>query len=129
MTTANDDNSEQTSAEIREVEDPSDIPSLSSSADESCDYCPTGHYEPGHTMITLERKATTLVVKKVPAQVCWACGEALFAEEIVDRLQDIMERAVDAGIKTAVRSYAKNDNSPEEEDLSDEQKKQLLSKE
>jgi hypothetical protein len=41
----------------------------------------------------------------------------------------MMERTVDAGIETAVRSYAKDDESPAEEAPSEEQKEQLLSKE
>lgn len=126
MTTANDDNSERDPGEIREIEDPSDSPSSSPSADESCFYCPTGHYESGHTTITLERKDTTLVVKKVPAQVCWACGEALFAEETVDRLQDMMERAVSAELETAVCSYAtESEQSSEENDVSQAQEEAL----
>jgi hypothetical protein len=74
----------------------------------------------------LKRKDTTLVVKKVPAQVCWACGEALFAEDTVDRLQDIMEQAVGAKLETVVRSYTtENEQSSEENDASHAQEEAL----
>ena len=80
-------------------------PSRNSSSGEACIYCPTGNFEPGETTMTLERNGTTLVVKQVPGQVCWACGEALLAEETVENLQEMMERAVAAEVETAVRSY------------------------
>jgi YgiT-type zinc finger domain-containing protein len=103
MTTASENNSDGEADEIEEGDNPSG-PS-SSPSNEPCIYCPTGHFEPGTTTITLERKGTTLVVKQVPAQVCWACGEALLSEDTVDRLQDMMERTVEAEVETAVRPY------------------------
>jgi YgiT-type zinc finger domain-containing protein len=126
MTTADEHNSEHDPAEVEEEAGTS---SANPASGEQCIYCPTGSFEPGTTTITLEREGTTLVVKQVPADVCWACGEALLDEETVDALQDMMERTVDAGIETAVRSYAKDDESPAEEAPSEEQKEQLLSKE
>ena len=126
MTTADEHNSEHDPAEVEEEAGTS---SANPASGEQCIYCSTGSFEPGTTTITLEREGTTLVVKQVPADVCWACGEALLDEETVDALQDMMERTVDAGIETAVRSYAKDDESPAEEAPSEEQKEQFLSKE
>lgn len=106
-----------------EVEDPSELgrSSQESSSGGECTYCPTGHFEPGTTTITLERKGTTLVVKQVPAQVCWACGEALLSEDTVDHLQDMMEQAVEAGIETAVRPYTPtNEPSTAEKPIAEE---------
>lgn len=82
-----------------------------SASEDECIYCPTGSFEPGETTITLERSGTTLVVKQVPGQVCWACGEALLAEDTVDRLQEMMDRTVTAGVETAVRTYPQKDES------------------
>ena len=70
-----------------------------------CTYCPTGEMRPGTTTMTLERAGTTLVVKDVPAEVCWACGEAHLNEEVVDRLEEMLAAAEAAGAETAVRHF------------------------
>lgn len=70
-----------------------------------CTYCPTGSMRPGTTTMTLERPGVTLVVKDVPAKVCWACGEAHLREEVVDRLEDMLDAAEEAGAETLVRHY------------------------
>jgi len=85
--------------------------SRESASGDECTYCPTGSFEPGETTITLERSGTTLVVKQVPGQVCWACGEALLPEDTVDRLQEMMDRTVTAEVETAVRTYTQKDES------------------
>lgn len=121
MTTASDNNPDREPTENQD-ESELDASSQQSPSGEPCIYCPTGHFEPGTTTITLERKGTTLVVKQVPAEVCWACGEALLAEETVDELQDMMKRAVDAELETAVRSYGtENEQSSTETDTSQAQ--------
>lgn len=129
MTTASENNPDQEPTETSdpsELEAPSQHSSPDSSSGEPCIYCPTGHFESGTTTITLERSGTTLVVKQVPGKVCWACGEALLSEKTVDRLQDMIERAVEAGIDTAVRSYTtENESPPAEMDTSDVQKEGL----
>ena len=45
----------------------------------NCVICKHGETRPGKTTVTLERKATTVVIKNVPAQVCSNCGEEYVA--------------------------------------------------
>lgn len=71
----------------------------------TCLYCSAGEYREGTTTMTLERPAdVTLVVKNVPAHVCWACGDALLDEEVSERLDAMMDAAEAAG-GTTVREY------------------------
>jgi YgiT-type zinc finger domain-containing protein len=110
MTTANDndlDPAPKSASDSSELEQSS----RTSASEDDCFYCPTGSFEPGETTMTLERSGTTLVVKRVPGQVCWACGEALLTEDTVGRLQEMMERAVTAGVETAVRDYPEEETS------------------
>jgi YgiT-type zinc finger domain-containing protein len=55
--------------------------------------------------ITLERGATTLVFKGVPAQVCANCGEAYVDESTTDQLLVTAESAVQAGVQVEIRTF------------------------
>jgi YgiT-type zinc finger domain-containing protein len=70
-----------------------------------CVICRHGTTLPGLTTVTLERDATTLVVKHVPARLCANCGEAYFDAEVTDALLDMMTAAVSAQVQVEVRHY------------------------
>lgn len=70
-----------------------------------CRQCPEGTYEKGTVTETLERGDTIVVVKEVPALVCDMCGNSLLAEEEVDRLQKILERAEAEGVELQSQRY------------------------
>jgi len=56
--------------------------------------------------MTLERDATTVVFKNVPAEVCQTCGEAYLDASTTRDLLHIVEEAARAGVQIDVRSYA-----------------------
>jgi YgiT-type zinc finger domain-containing protein len=60
-----------------------------------CVICKQRTTAPGTTHMAVERGATVLVVRGVPAQVCDNCGEAYLSADAVDRLQvgDIRRRS------------------------------------
>ena len=72
----------------------------------TCVICRQGETTPGETTITLERGATTLVVKAVPAEVCNNCGEAYVDETAAGTLLAAIEEAERKGIDVEVRRYA-----------------------
>jgi YgiT-type zinc finger domain-containing protein len=47
-----------------------------------CVMCKTGNMQLGVTSVTLERDATTIVFKGVPAQVCQTCGESYISADV-----------------------------------------------
>ena len=51
-----------------------------------CTICQNGMTTDGHTTIVLEREQTTVVFKKVPAQICNNCGEEYVSAEVNEAL-------------------------------------------
>ncbi len=70
-----------------------------------CVVCRNGKTKDGSTTITLERSGVTLVVRRVPAQVCENCGEEYLGEEESTRLLSFAEDAVRGGTQFEVRDY------------------------
>lgn len=68
-----------------------------------CVICKSGETETGATTLTLVRplrelsKDVTIVVKRVPAQVCSNCGEAYVDESTSAEVLRIAEQAIHAG--------------------------------
>jgi YgiT-type zinc finger domain-containing protein len=71
-----------------------------------CVMCKQGETQPGTTTMTLERDATTIVFKHVPAEVCQTCGEAYLDAATTRSLLLILEEATRVGVQVDVRSYA-----------------------
>ena len=70
-----------------------------------CVICKNGETVPGTTSILLERDKTTLVFKKVPADVCQNCGEGYMDEDTTDRLLQMAEEAIRLGVQVDIRQY------------------------
>lgn len=71
-----------------------------------CPICRCGTTRPGFASVTLERDATTLLVKDVPAQVCDNCGEEFIDEAASANLLHAAETAVHDGVQVELRRYA-----------------------
>jgi YgiT-type zinc finger domain-containing protein len=70
-----------------------------------CVICKQGETRPGKATVTLTRDQLTLVVKGVPAEVCFNCGEEYVAEQTTKRLLATAEEAASAGVEVDVREY------------------------
>jgi YgiT-type zinc finger domain-containing protein len=70
-----------------------------------CVICKQGETRPGKATVTLERDATILVIKGVPASVCENCGEEYVEGEMTARLLKDAEEAVRAGVQVDIREY------------------------
>ena len=70
-----------------------------------CPICKHGETSPGTATVTLERGASTLVVKDVPAQVCENCGEEYVDEQVAARLLREAEECERTGTEVNVRHY------------------------
>ena len=83
-----------------------------------CPICRHGETEKGFATVILERHATTLIFKKVPATVCNNCGEEFINETISSQLFKVAKQAVKMGVQLDVRNYtsgAFNETSLESE--------------
>ncbi len=70
-----------------------------------CVICKQGETREGLATVTLERGATTLVFKNVPAMICDNCGEEYIAEDVTRTLLDRAEEAIRSGVQVDVRKY------------------------
>lgn len=70
-----------------------------------CVICKNGETTAGQATVTLERNGTTVVFKKVPANVCAACGEEFVDEKITAKLLKAAEDAASTGIQVEIREY------------------------
>jgi YgiT-type zinc finger domain-containing protein len=71
-----------------------------------CVICKQGETQPGTTTMTLERDATTVGFKNVPAVVCEICGEAYLDAATTRHILHIVVEAARIGVQVDVRSYA-----------------------
>ena len=62
-----------------------------------CVMCKNGDLKEGTTTVTLERDATILVFKGVPALVCDQCGESYTDREVTRRLLQIVDEEAQKG--------------------------------
>ena len=70
-----------------------------------CVICKQGVTKSGKATVTLARDQLTLVVKRVPAEVCANCGEEYLAEETTKQLLATAEEAALAGVEVDVREF------------------------
>ncbi len=70
-----------------------------------CLICKVGETRSGRATVTLERNATTLVIKNVPADICTNCGEEYVNSETTELLLRTAEEAVKSGVQVSVRDY------------------------
>jgi YgiT-type zinc finger domain-containing protein len=72
----------------------------------NCVICKQSETAAAIVTVTLERGPTTLVFKRVPAQVCENCGESYLDESTSRRLLEQAEAAVRPGVEVEIRTYA-----------------------
>lgn len=70
-----------------------------------CVICKHGITRPGQVTVTLERQSATVVVRRVPAEVCTNCGEEYVDEATAASLLATAETAVRQGVEVDVRGY------------------------
>ncbi|HEX6015900.1 MAG TPA: type II toxin-antitoxin system MqsA family antitoxin [Geminicoccaceae bacterium] len=71
-----------------------------------CPICRQGETRPGTATLVLERDALTMVVRRVPAEVCENCGEEYVDEAAATATLDHAEAAARDGVTVEVREYA-----------------------
>lgn len=70
-----------------------------------CVICKKGETAKGRVTVTLERGEMTLVVKKVPANVCQNCGEEYVDESTTAQLLKTAEDALRMGVHVDIRNF------------------------
>ena len=71
-----------------------------------CVICKTGQTRPGKTTVTLQRGATTVLIKDTPAELCQNCGEYYLSEEVAGRVYADAEAAAKRQAELEILHYA-----------------------
>ena len=71
-----------------------------------CVICRHGTTQPGTFTVTLERGATVIVIKDVPAEVCSQCGEYYLDEKTTGYAMNMAEQAVQRHAEVEILRYA-----------------------
>ena len=69
--------------------------------------CPTcgGNKEPGKTTFTVDLGESIIVVRDVPATLCNQCGDEWLSDEVVERLESIVEDAKKKHLFVEIANY------------------------
>ena len=78
-----------------------------------CPLCKNGDMKPGTATLTLERHATVLVLRRVPADVCDQCEHELVAVETYDQVREMLNDAVRRGVQVEVVPFAAGEEAVE----------------
>lgn len=71
-----------------------------------CVICKQGTTSSGEVTVALQREDTTVIFKKVPADVCDNCGEYYLSEDVTDNLLNRAESAVKNGAEVEILKFA-----------------------
>lgn len=71
-----------------------------------CAICKNGKTKKGFTTVVLEKDDTTLVFKKVPADICENCGEEYISSDINSNLLKLAEDALKRGTTLEMMNFA-----------------------
>ena len=71
-----------------------------------CVICRHSATQPGTVTVTLERGATVVVIKDVPAEVCSQCGEYYLDKKTTRHIMNMAEQAVQRHAEVGILRYA-----------------------
>ena len=71
-----------------------------------CVICKHGQTQSGLVTVTLERDESSVIIKRVPAEVCNNCGEYYLSDLITQQVLQRAEVAINNGAEIEVIRYA-----------------------
>jgi YgiT-type zinc finger domain-containing protein len=72
----------------------------------TCVVCKNGETRPGEVTVTLQRGASTVILKNVPADVCENCGEYYLSDVVTEQVMARAEIAVRNGAEVEILRFA-----------------------
>jgi YgiT-type zinc finger domain-containing protein len=70
-----------------------------------CIVCKKGSTQPGKVTVTIDKGATVVVIRDVPAQVCSTCGEEYIDADTMRDIEKLVSNAQKAGLNIAVQQF------------------------
>ena len=71
-----------------------------------CQLCKHGSTRPGMMTVNLQRVATTVIIKNVPAEICENCGEYYLDENTTKQVLSMAEEAAKNRAEVEILSFA-----------------------
>jgi YgiT-type zinc finger domain-containing protein len=71
-----------------------------------CPVCKNGETSRGSTTLVFEKGTSTIVIRKVPADVCDNCGEAFLSEDISREVMIMAGKGVNKGVEVEILNFA-----------------------
>lgn len=72
----------------------------------NCVICRNGNTRNGLVTVTVQRGDTTVILKRVPAEVCDNCGEYYLSSEVAAQVLERAESAVKSGAEVEILRFA-----------------------
>ena len=72
-----------------------------------CFFCKTGTLEPAFTSYMVDLKDCIIVIKNVPCEECSQCGEKFFADDVMQKLEEIIKKVRAVATEVFVTDYSK----------------------
>lgn len=72
----------------------------------SCVICKATRVRTGVTTVTLERGATIVIIKEVPAEICDSCGEYYLSQNVTERVMSHAEGAAARNAEVEIIRFA-----------------------
>lgn len=72
----------------------------------NCVICKNGFTSDGKVTVSLQRGASTIIIKNVPAEVCDNCGEYYLSDAVTESVLRIAEKAVENNPEVEILQYA-----------------------
>jgi YgiT-type zinc finger domain-containing protein len=72
----------------------------------TCVICKNGETELGVVTVTVHRGEATVILKRVPAEVCTNCGEYYLSSDVAAQVLDKAESAVKSGAEVEILRFA-----------------------
>lgn len=67
-----------------------------------CSLCKNGETKPGEVTVILERGASIVLIKKVPAEICNNCGNYYLSDSTTDLVMKQGEKAISSGAELEI---------------------------
>lgn len=71
-----------------------------------CVICKHGTTQPGQVTVTLEQGECIVILKGVPGEICFICGEYYLSESVTEDVLKRPENAIIRGAEVAIVRYA-----------------------
>lgn len=72
-----------------------------------CFFCKTGTLETTFTTYMVDLKDCIIIIRNVPCEECSQCGERFFADDVMEKIEEIISKVRSVASEVFVTDYSK----------------------